>query len=194
MGIQTKKGKLVILSAPSGSGKTTLVHFLLSQIPDLAFSVSATSRPARGGEKDGKDYFFLSVSDFRKKITEGAFVEWEEVYENQFYGSLNAEVERLRDEGKTVAFDIDVKGGLNIKKKYGKDALAVFVKPPSVSVLEQRLRTRSTEDEASIRKRIERATYELSFEKEFDVVVINDHLEKAQQESLNIIRTFLQKN
>lgn len=186
-----QKGKLLIFSAPSGSGKTTLVHYLMGQFPQLAFSVSATSRAPRPGEKDGKDYFFLTVEEFKKKINEGAFVEWEEVYDNQFYGSLKSEVERLRNEGKTVVFDVDVKGGLNIKKIYGDEALSVFVKPPSIGILEQRLRNRSTDDEASIRKRIDRATYELKFENQFDVVIINDELEKAEQESMKLVKTFL---
>ncbi len=186
-----QKGKLLIFSAPSGSGKTTLVHYLMGKFPQLAFSVSATSRAPRPGEKNGEDYFFLTVEDFKKKIEEGAFVEWEEVYDNQFYGSLKSEVERLRNEGKTVVFDVDVKGGLNIKKIFGDDALAVFVKPPSIEVLEQRLRSRSTDDEASIRKRIDRATYELEFENQFDAVIVNDELEKAEQESMELVKTFL---
>ncbi len=186
-----RKGKLLIFSAPSGSGKTTLVHYLMRQFPQLAFSVSATSRAPRPGEKDGKDYFFLTVEEFKKKIKEGAFVEWEEVYDNQFYGSLKSEVERLQKDGKTVVFDVDVKGGLNIKKIFGDEALAVFVKPPSIGILEQRLRNRSTEDETSIRKRIDRATYELKFENQFDVVIINDELEKAEQESVKLVKAFL---
>ncbi len=188
-----QKGKLLIFSAPSGSGKTTLVHFLMKKIPQLAFSVSATSRMPRPGEVNGKDYFFLQIEDFKQKIEEDAFVEWEEVYENQFYGSLRSEVERLRSEGKTVVFDVDVKGGLNIKSQYGHEALAVFVKPPSIEVLEQRLRARSTEDEASLIKRINRATYELSFENQFDEVIVNDDLEIAQQECLKLVKSFLQK-
>jgi guanylate kinase len=189
-----KKGKLLIFSAPSGSGKTTLVHYLIEQIPQLAFSVSATSRPPRPGEENGKDYFFLGIDDFKKKIEENAFVEWEEVYENQFYGSLKSEVERLRNEGQTVVFDVDVKGGLNIKKQFGGEALAVFVKPPSIKVLEERLRARSTEDEASLKKRISRASYELTFEPQFDAVIVNDQLEQAKQQSLRLVRSFLEKD
>ncbi len=189
-----KKGKLIIFSAPSGSGKTTLVHYVMANIPHLSFSVSATSRPPRPGEKNGVDYFFMPVEEFKQKIKEEAFVEWEEVYENQFYGTLKSEVERIRKRGDSVVFDVDVKGGLNIKRIYGGEALSVFVKPPSLEVLEQRLRNRSTEDEASIRKRLDRAAYELTFEPYFDEVVVNDQLEKARQEALEIVRNFLDKN
>ncbi len=188
-----KQGKLIIFSAPSGSGKTTLVHYVMEKIPKLSFSVSATSRPPRPGEKDGVDYYFISVDDFRRKIKEGAFVEWQEVYENQYYGTLKSEVEKIRARGHSVVFDVDVKGGLNIKKIYGKQALAVFVKPPSLKVLEERLRRRSTEDEENLRKRLERAAFELGFEPRFDQVVVNDKLEKAQHEALHLVREFLEK-
>lgn len=188
-----KKGKLLIFSAPSGSGKTTLVHYLMKQFPELAFSVSATSRPPRPGEQDGKDYFFMTQDEFKQKIANHEFVEWEEVYENQFYGSLKSEVERLRNEGKTVVFDVDVKGGLNIKKQFGDEALAIFVKPPSLEILEKRLRARSTEDEASLKKRISRAGYEMEFEPKFDVVIVNDKLDEAQKQSVKLVRSFLNK-
>ncbi len=188
-----KQGKLIIFSAPSGSGKTTLVHYVMEKIPNLSFSVSATSRPPRPGEKDGVDYYFISVDDFRRKIKEGAFVEWQEVYENQYYGTLKSEVEKIRARGHSVVFDVDVKGGVNIKKIYGDQALAIFVKPPSLKVLEERLRRRSTEDEESLRKRLERAAFELGFEPRFDQVVVNDKLEKAQQEALHLVREFLEK-
>lgn len=186
-----KKGKLIIFSAPSGSGKTTLVHYIMSQLPEVAFSVSATSRLPRGKEQDGVDYFFINVEDFRQKISQQEFVEWEEVYPDQFYGTLKSEVEKLRNEGKTVIFDVDVKGGLNIKKMYGQDALAVFVRPPSITVLEERLRNRSTESEESIRKRLDRAVYELSFEDKFDVVVINGDLDKSKSDSLDYVSRFI---
>ncbi len=189
-----KKGKLLIFSAPSGSGKTTLVHYLMKQFPELAFSVSATSRPPRPGEQDGKDYFFMTQDEFKQKIANHEFVEWEEVYENQFYGSLKSEVERLRNEGKTVVFDVDVKGGLNIKKQFGDEALAIFVKPPSLEILEKRLRARSTEDETSLKKRISRAGYEMEFEPQFDVVIVNDKLEEAQKQSVKLVRSFLNIN
>ena len=188
-----KQGKLIIFSAPSGSGKTTLVHYVMEKIPKLSFSVSATSRPPRPGEKDGVDYYFISVEDFRRKIKEGAFVEWQEVYENQYYGTLKSEVEKIRVRGHSVVFDVDVKGGVNIKKIYRDQALAIFVKPPSLKVLEERLRRRSTEDEESLRKRLERAAFELGFESRFDKVVVNDQLEKAQQEALHLVREFLEK-
>ena len=189
-----KKTKLIILSAPSGAGKTTLVHHLMKEVPNLAFSISATSRKPRKGEVNGRDYYFISAGEFKKKIREGAFVEWEEVYKNQFYGTLIAEVERLRKEGKQVVFDVDVKGGLNIKRLYGNDALAVFIKPPSMQVLEQRLRKRSTEDEESLKKRLARAEEELSFESRFDVTLINDDLEKAKKEIVEIVERFLEKD
>ena len=189
-----KKGKLVIFSAPSGSGKTTLLRYVMTQLPRLSFSVSATSRPPRPGEKNGYDYYFMSVEAFRQKIEEGAFVEWEEVYDNQFYGSLRSEVEKIRERGDSVAFDVDVKGGVNIKKMYGEEALAVFVRPPSIAVLEERLRHRSTESEESIRQRIERAAYELTFEKYFDKVLVNDKLEKARADALEVVRNFIEKD
>jgi len=189
-----KKGKLLIFSAPSGSGKTTLVHYLMKRFSELAFSVSATSRPPRPGEKDGKDYFFMTVNEFKQKIANQEFVEWEEVYENQFYGSLKSEVERLRNEGKTVVFDVDVKGGLNIKKQFGDEALAIFVKPPSLEILEKRLRARSTENEASLKKRISRAGYEMEFEPQFDVVIVNNKLDEAQKQSVKLVRSFLNIN
>ncbi|UBM61436.1 guanylate kinase [Candidatus Sulfidibacterium hydrothermale] len=187
-----QKGKLIIFSAPSGSGKTTLVHYVMAHVPHLAFSVSATSRPPRPGEKDGVDYYFLSVEEFKKKIKEGAFVEWEEVYENQFYGTLRSEVERIRNRGDSVVFDVDVKGGVHLKEIYGNNALSVFVKPPSLAVLEQRLRHRSTETEESLRKRLDRAAFELTFEPKFDKVIVNDVLEKAQEQAVQIVRNFLE--
>jgi len=188
---KVQKGKLIIFSAPSGAGKTTIVHWLMKQIPELAFSVSATSRKIRHGEVDGKDYHFLSVEDFKQRIRQNAFVEWEEVYENQFYGTLISEVERIRNEGKHVVFDVDVKGGMNIKRLYGNDALAVFVQPPSIEELEKRLRSRDTDDEESIAKRVKKAGYELQFSKHFDVVIVNDNLEEAEQQTLEIVTEFL---
>ncbi len=189
-----KKGKLIIFAAPSGSGKTTLLRYVMAQLPQLSFSVSATSRPPRPGEKDGIDYYFISSQEFKQKIKEDAFVEWEEVYENQFYGSLRAEVEKIRMRGDSVAFDVDVRGGVNIKKLYKDQALAVFLRPPSIAVLEERLRHRSTESEESIRQRLARATYELTFEKYFDKVLVNDNLEKARKEALKIVRDFIEKD
>ena len=188
---KVQKGKLIIFSAPSGSGKTTIVHWLMKQIPELAFSVSATSRKIRQGETDGKDYHFLSVKDFKQRIRQNAFVEWEEVYENQFYGTLISEVERLRNEGRHVVFDVDVKGGMNIKRLYSNDALAIFVQPPSIEELEKRLRSRNTDSDESIRKRVKKADYELQYAKNFDVVIINDNLEEAEQKTLKVVTEFL---
>lgn len=193
MNKEAEKGKLVIFSAPSGSGKTTMVHYIMTQIPELEFSVSATNREARRGEQDGVDYYFLSNEVFREKIANNEFVEWEEVYDNQFYGTLKSEIERIRAKGHSVIFDVDVKGGLSIKKIYGDEALAIFIRPPSIAVLESRLRHRSTESEESINKRIARASYELGFENKFDIVLVNDELEKSKRSSLAVVKDFLKK-
>jgi guanylate kinase len=186
------EGKLIIFSAPSGSGKTTLVHHLLSK-PELklAFSVSATSRAKRPNETHGKDYYFLSADEFRLRIDSGDFLEWEEVYTDQFYGTLRSEIERIHSEGKHVMFDVDVVGGLNIKKQFGKDALAVFVKPPSIEELENRLRNRSTESEGSLKKRVGKAAEEMKYADRFDVILINDDLEKAKKEAENLVSAFI---
>jgi guanylate kinase len=188
------KGKLVIFSAPSGAGKTTIVKHLLQQDLNLEFSVSATSREPRPGETKGKDYYFLSTEEFRKKIDNGEFLEWEEVYEGIFYGTLKSEVERIRDAGKHVIFDVDVVGGLNIKKFYGNEALAVFVKPPSVEELRKRLKNRSTESEEKIRMRISKAEKELEFAGRFDVIIVNNELSKALQEAEKVVSDFLLEN
>ncbi len=174
-------GKLIIFSAPSGAGKTTLVRHLLEiSTLNLAFSVSATSRPMRSYEADGKDYFFLTVEEFNNKIQKLEFLEWEEVYKDQYYGTLKSEVDGLLKAGKNVIFDIDVEGGLNLKKIYGNKALAIFVKPPSIKHLEERLNTRSSEDEESLKKRLEKAVAELEYAPQFDKVLLNDKLEKAK--------------
>jgi len=187
-----KKGKLIIFSAPSGSGKTTLVHYLLNQPElNLAFSISATSREKRPNEIDGKDYYFVSPEEFKQKIKENAFVEWEEVYKNNYYGTLKTEVERLLNEGKNVVFDIDVKGGLNIKKQYPENSLAVFVQPPSVDELKKRLENRKTETPEKIAMRVAKANKELEYAKEFDVIIVNDNLEKAKQEAYKIVKDFI---
>lgn len=185
------KGKLIIFSAPSGSGKTTLVHHLLS-IPELqlAFSVSATSRAKRPNEADGKDYYFLSADEFRSRIEKGDFLEWEEVYENQYYGTLRSEIERIHSEGNTVIFDVDVIGGLNIKKQFGDAALAVFVQPPSVKELENRLKRRETESDESLAKRVDKAAEELKFSNQFDVVLVNDNLEVAKSDAEKLVANF----
>ena len=156
-------GKVIIVSAPSGAGKTSIVKHVLNFLPELRFSTSATTRAMREGEVNGRDYHFLSVEDFKKGIQRDEFLEWEEVYHNQFYGTLKSEIRRIWDEGKVVIFDVDVKGGLNIKKFFGDDALAIFVEQPTVQELENRLRKRGTETEESLRKRVEKAEYELSF-------------------------------
>jgi len=186
-----KKGKLIVFSAPSGAGKTTLVRYLMGEIPTLSFSVSAASRKPRKNEVNEKDYYFLTVDDFKKKISEQAFVEWEEVYKDHFYGTLISEVDRIRNEGHHVVFDVDVKGGVNIKKRFGKDVLAVFVEPPSIEDLEQRLKGRATDSEKDIRTRIEKAKEELAFAPFFDVVIVNDDLDAAKKEVFEVVSEFI---
>ncbi len=185
-------GKCIIFSAPSGAGKTTIVHQLLKQIPQLSFSVSACSRAARGEEKDQKDYFFLSLSDFKKKIENDEFVEWQEVYTDNFYGTLKTELERIWSNGNVVIFDVDVIGGLNLKRIFGRQALAIFVQPPSFEVLENRLRGRSTESDEKIVMRLAKAKQELSQASEFDAIIINDNLEEACKEAQKVVEQFLQ--
>lgn len=185
------KGKLIIFSAPSGAGKTTIVKHLLQQDFGLEFSVSATSRQPRPGEVHGKDYYFLSENDFRKKIKNNEFLEWEEVYSGTFYGTLKSEVERIRQKGKNVIFDVDVVGGVNIKKYYGEEALAVFVQPPSVEELRKRLQNRSTEPEEKINMRVAKAEKELTFAKQFDMILINDELAETLKEAEKMITGFL---
>ncbi len=183
--------KLIIFTAPSGAGKTTIVKHLLKVRNDLAFSISACTRTQRYGEVNGMDYYFLSVSEFKKRVADGDFVEWEEVYENQFYGTLKPEVERLLNLGKNVIFDIDVRGAVNIKKHYQDHALTIFVAPPSPEVLFERLKKRKTEDEESLKKRIARAREELTYERKFDVTLINNDLETALKEAEHIVETFI---
>lgn len=186
-----QRGKCVIFSAPSGAGKTTIVRHLLSKETRLAFSVSACSREPRGNEVDGKDYHFLGIEGFRQKIEEDAFVEWEEVYENNFYGTLKSEIEKIWKSGKSVVFDVDVVGGLNLKKQFGDDALAVFVQPPSIEELELRLRTRSTETEEKILQRMSKARQELAHAVGFDVVLENIQLDQACAEAETLVDQFL---
>ena len=183
--------KLIVFSAPSGSGKTTLVNHLLEQSLPLGFSISATSRAPRGKEKDGVEYHFLSPEGFKEKIRENAFVEYEEVYENIFYGTLTSELKRLWKEGKQVLFDIDVKGGLTIKKKYPKQTLSIFVQPPSIEELENRLCHRATDSEEKINERIGKAKVELTFSERFDYCLINDYLETAKKEIVQVVSDFL---
>lgn len=187
------KGKLLIFSAPSGSGKTTIVKHLLKQNFNLEFSISATSRQPRAGETHGKDYYFLSAKEFQQKIKNNEFLEWEEVYSGIFYGTLKSEVERIRKKGKNVIFDVDVIGGLNIKRNYGDKALAVFVQPPSLEELRKRLENRSTESEEKIKMRIARAEHEMSFAKNFDLILINDTLESAFKIIEEKVQQFLER-
>ena len=187
------KGKLIIFSAPSGAGKTTIVKHLLQKGFDLEFSISATSREPRPKEMNGKDYYFLSTEEFVQKVQNDEFLEWEEVYKGTRYGTLKSEVERIRNNGKNVIFDVDVVGGLNIKKYYGDEALAIFVQPPSVEELRKRLTSRSTETEEKIAMRVAKAEHELSFADLFDVVIINDNLETAFAEAENLVSDFLKR-
>lgn len=184
-------GKCIIFSAPSGAGKTTLVHYLLRNIEALDFSVSACSRPPRGFEVNGEDYHFLTVEDFEQKIKDDEFVEWEEVYENNYYGTLKSEIEHSWSKGKTVVFDVDAEGGINLKRIFGEKALSIFIKPPSLFVLEQRLRDRRTETEESIQKRLAKANHELTRASHFDYVLLNDNLEKACKEAEKLVRDFI---
>lgn len=188
-----KKGKLIIFSAPSGAGKTTIVKHLLQKDFNLEFSVSATSRNPRPYEIHAKDYYFLSAKEFQYKVENNEFLEWEEVYNGTCYGTLKTDVERIMESGKNVIFDVDVVGGLNIKKYYGDLALAVFVQPPSVEELRNRLKNRSTETEEKIQMRIAKAEHELSFANQFDVIIINDNLDKAFLEAEKITQKFLEK-
>ncbi|HBG70015.1 MAG: guanylate kinase [Bacteroidetes bacterium GWF2_43_63] len=183
--------KAVIFSAPSGAGKTTIVHKLIDAGLPLGFSISATSRQPRENEIDGVDYFFFSIEQFRKKVGQNEFVEWEEVYDGLYYGTLKLEVERVWNEGKAIIFDVDVKGGVSLKKIFGENALSVFIQPPSFEILEERLRFRHTESEESIQKRLDRAKYELSFAPQFDIVITNDHLDIAVSEAAAKVSDFL---
>ena len=184
-------GKLIIFSAPSGSGKTTIVRRLMEEMSGLEFSVSATSRAPRGAEQHGKDYYFLSAEEFKQRIANDEFLEYEEVYENRFYGTLKAPIEKQLKEGFNVVFDVDVVGGCNIKKYYGDRALSVFIQPPSIEELRKRLVGRATDAPEVIESRIAKAEFELGFAEKFDVVVINDDLEKAQADALKTIQNFL---
>ena len=183
-------GKLLILSAPSGAGKTTLSRRLMARLPLLAFSISATTRAPRGSEEDEVDYHFLSTEAFLERVDRGEFLEWEEVYPGRYYGTLKSEVHRLWSEGKVVVFDIDVVGGLNLKKQFGPDALALFVAPTSLEILGQRLRNRGTETEEQIALRLTKAQWELTQSPNFDHVLVNDDLDRATAEALDFIKAF----
>ncbi len=186
------QGKLIIFSAPSGAGKTTIVRHLLKKYPDkLSFSISASTREPRGEEIDGKDYYFISKADFLHRIAQQEFVEFEEVYSGTFYGTLNSEIERIWASGKHVVFDLDVIGGLRLKRKFEDRALAIFVEPPSLDVLEKRLRGRGTDSEEKLKERIEKADKELVYAKDFDVILHNDSLKKACAEAEKLVEEFL---
>jgi guanylate kinase len=187
-------GRLIVFSAPSGAGKTTIVREVMKVVPNLSFSVSATSRSPRVGEVDGRDYYFLSVEDFKMRIEQNAFVEWEEVYPDRFYGTLKMEVERIRNEGRNVLFDVDVLGGLNIKKLFGTEALALFIAPPTIDELKNRLINRASDTAEDIEIRLKKAAYEMSFSNQFDEVIINHDLQKAVKEVVGVIKSFLSKN
>lgn len=184
-------GKALIFSAPSGSGKTTIVKHLLKNNPDLGFSISASTRDKRGRtEKDGKDYHFLSPDEFKKKIDENEFIEWEEVYEGNFYGTLKSEIERIWKEGKNVIFDVDVKGGISLKQYFGDRALAIFVRVPSLDVLEDRLKSRSTETADSLSRRLFKAKFEMTFQDKFDRILLNEDLQKSLAEAQRLYDEF----
>ena len=189
----TPLNKVVIFCAPSGSGKTTIVKHLLQVNPHLSFSVSACTRSKRANEEHGKDYYFLSHEEFKTRVDNHEFLEYEEVYGGNFYGTLKSEIDRIWAAGKAVIFDVDVVGGLNIKKYFGDKALAIFVKPPSVEVLEERLRYRSTETEETIRTRVNKAVSELGFESKFEVVLLNEHLPTALAKAETLVTDFLNK-
>ena len=178
---------LFVFSAPSGSGKSTLINYLMTQVEDLHFSVSATSRPPRGQERDGVEYHFLSEADFRRKIEEGAFVEYEEVYAGTFYGTLRSELDNRLARGEHVVLDVDVKGGLSVKRIYGDKALLIFIQPPSIEELRRRLEKRGTDSPEKIQQRVDKAAYELTFAPQFDVVITNDKLEDAKQEVVKTV-------
>jgi guanylate kinase len=185
------KGKLVIISAPSGAGKTTIANFLLGQDLDLEFSVSATTRKPRGAEINGREYYFLSPDDFRKKIASNEFAEWEEVYKDQYYGTLNSEIERITGRNKNVLFDVDVRGGLNLKKLFPDQSLSIFIMPPSVEDLESRLLSRGTDDHSKIKMRVSKALEEMKLASGFDRIVINDDLGRAKNEVYNLVANFI---
>ena len=187
-------GRLVIFTAPSGAGKTTIVKHLLNTFDDLSFSVSATSRQRRPHEEEGKDYYFMDAEAFKKLVDAGAFLEWEEVYENQFYGTLKSEVDRLLESGKNVIFDIDVEGAVSLKKVYEALAFAVFVKPPSKEILFERLKNRKTETAENLAKRIAKATRELAYENKFDYVLVNDELDRTLREAETVVARFLKNH
>jgi guanylate kinase len=187
------KGKAIIFCAPSGSGKTTIVKHLLGKYSNLGFSISACTRDKRGrNEENGKDYYFLNIHDFKERIDRDEFAEWQEVYPGAYYGTLKTEIQRLWDEGKIVIFDVDVKGGMNLKNYFGEDALAIYVKVPSMEELERRLRSRGTDDEDSISRRIYKMKFEMEFQNKFDVVLLNDTVEHSWQKAEELYEKFVE--
>lgn len=191
--VNRNMAKVIIFSAPSGSGKSTIINYLMAQNLNLHFSISATSRPPRGTEKNGVEYFFLSPEEFKTLIAKGELLEYEEVYKNRFYGTLKSQVDAQLERGENVVCDVDVLGGQNIKAYYGDKALSLFIQPPSIEVLKQRLESRGTDAPEVIKDRLARAEFELSYADKFDKVVVNDNLEDAQSEALSLIKTFLEK-
>ena len=189
------RGKLIIVSAPSGTGKSTIISWLMKEHPELnlAFSVSCTSRAPRGTEQNGVEYFFLTPEEFRQRIDNGEFLEYEEVYEGRFYGTLKSQVEKQTEQGQNVVFDVDVKGGCNIKKFYGERALSVFIQPPSIEELRRRLEGRATDAPEVIEQRLAKADYEMTFASQFDHIIVNDDLAKAEEETFNLVKAFLEK-
>ena len=185
--------KLIIFSAPSGSGKSTIINRLLADGLDMEFSISATSRAPRGSEQHGVEYYFLSPDEFKEKIAQGAFVEYEEVYQDRFYGTLKSEIERIASKGKATVFDVDVKGGLNIKKMYQEKALTLLIQPPSVEELRRRLEGRATDAPEVIQQRLDKAAFEMSFASQYDCIIVNDDLEKAIHETKTIVQAFLSR-
>ncbi len=189
-----EKGKLLIFSAPSGSGKTTLLNHLLSEVPGIAFSVSATTRAPRGEEKNGVEYYFMSLEEFKQRVENDEFLEWEEVYPGRCYGTLKAVIEKMRNDGYHVAFDVDVVGGTNIKKFFGDEALSIFIQAPSIEVLRERLVNRGTDSMEEIEKRLSKAAWETEFAQgKFDTTIINDDLETAKREIVETVRHFFQE-
>lgn len=189
--VLASQGKLVIITAPSGSGKTSITSFLIKKYPQLAFSISATTRAPRGDEKNGKEYYFLSVEEFKQKIENKAFVEWEMVYEGKYYGTLKSELERMWTAGQIPMLDIDVQGAVHVQQRFGKDCLSIFIQPPSIEELKRRLEGRGTETPESLATRINKASYEMSFRHQFTTTILNDELTKACAETEQVIKDFL---